>query len=103
MRKRKSTRPNPGSPARWKITRGSRAFVSLLMLVVMCACEARTREADSIPECTSYAASARTCLGPRVADRLSASYSTPPADATARAALREQCSTAHDQLRLSCR
>lgn len=103
MRRCKSNRPNPSDLARRKITRGSRAFVSLLLLVVLCACEARSREADSIPECTSYAATARTCLGARVGDRLSESYSTPPADATARAALREQCSTAHDQLRLSCR
>jgi len=50
-----------------------------------------------------YAASARTCLGERLATRLRASFAKPPEAPEARAAARAQCIASTARIRRTCR
>lgn len=77
--------------------------IPLLLLIVLCACEAGSRGSEPMPECSAYAASAQLCFGPRVAERLRASFAKAPEGAAARAALRTQCTERSETLRRSCR
>jgi hypothetical protein len=85
------------------VKRRPNVLLPFAMLLVLCACEARSRSDDPIPECAAYASSARTCLGSRVAERLLASFAKAPENPTARAALRDRCLVETERIRGSCR
>lgn len=96
-----STRAKRG---RVRLSAGARgAGYVVIMLAALCACDVRRNGAEPIAECTTYAASAELCFGPRVSKQLRATFAKPPADEAGRAALRTQCIERNAVIRRSCR
>ena len=90
-------------PARGMRNVARKGLFAVALLVAICACDTKRSDSDPIAECMDYARAAEPCFGERAATRLRASFSVPPRDESARAALRERCVEQRDRVRRVCR
>lgn len=75
----------------------------LAILAALGACDMRRSESDPLEECMAYARTAEPCFGERAAARLRASFTIPPRDESARAALRARCIDQRARISRVCR
>src|SRR5262249_1158419 len=84
--------------------RAPRALAGIVLLLVpVCACDAKRSGGDPIDECADYAEQMGACFGGKAAARITHAFSNPPKDPGARAALASRCGQQAARLKRACR